>query len=278
MKATAISLRLMPSLREVSAAPVGAALAGRSFLTWCATPRLSGTVHFGRRDLGDASVLASLYGLASHPSLRPPLRRVVDGRAFEGVDEDAWAHMAEVMSQQTSALHGRFERQAVVVTGGVSGARTAALLPALGPGDAFRLFTNALEAYVWADPEHGRDAHAAVESLLETLGANALLARVRAWIAAHLREADLPACARALGVSSRTLQRRMAATGRSFRELVALERVEAARALLTQSRASVKSVAYAVGCSSSSQLGVLLHRAGLPSTSKLRATSSSEGE
>ena len=186
--------------------------------------------------------------------------------------------MAEVMSQQTSALHGRFERQAVVVTGGVSGARTAALLPALGPGDAFRLFTNALEAYVWADPEHGRDAHAAVESLLETLGANALLARVRAWIAAHLREADLPACARALGVSSRTLQRRMAATGRSFRELVALERVEAARALLTQSRASVKSVAYAVGCSSSSQLGVLLHRAGLPSTSKLRATSSSEGE
>jgi AraC-like DNA-binding protein len=106
---------------------------------------------------------------------------------------------------------------------------------------------------------------------------DALAARVRAWIRAHLRHADLALCARTFGMSTRTIQRRLGVAGKSFREIVAAERVAAARSMLVRAGTSIDAVAYAVGCSSSSQLGVLLRRAGYPSPSALRADSARSG-
>jgi len=266
-------LRLVASFAEIEASPVGCAVHGSSFLAWCATSRLVGTVHVRRRDTADARALTRLYALARHPALRTPLRRVVDGTALAGVDEEAWNQMATAVGPQLDALRGVFERQAVIVAPTIEGARTAALLPALGPTDSYRVFTKAEEAYRWADPIDGAVAHAAVTALcdeLATLGDLDL--RARGWIRTHLRGARLAACARALGVSTRSLQRSLAAAGATFRAVLAAERVAAARERL-EGDAKVEAIARAVGCASASQLGALLRRAGLPSPARLRASS-----
>jgi AraC-like DNA-binding protein len=266
------SLRLVSSLDELVRAPIGRALAGSSFLAWCHGPRLVGTVHFGQRTESDARLLARLYELATHPALRPPLRRVVDGRALAGIDEDAWDHLTRTVVPRIDGLRGLFERQAVIVAPGLRGARTAALLAALGPGDVFRPFIDAEEGYRWADPVDGDAARAAVEEILTRReGLRVIQGRVRAWIGANLAEATAPACARALGLSTRSLQRELAAAGASFREMVVEARIRAACALLVETDTKVELVARAVGCSSSSQLSVLLRRAGLPTPAALRA-------
>lgn len=263
-------LRLALSLADYVRSPVGAALAGASFLTWCATPHLVGTVHFGHRDVDDARTLLGLYPLAGHPDLRAPLARVVDGRAFAGIDEAAWSVMADAVRRDHARLRGVFARQAVVVEEGLGGARTAALLPAFGPDDDFRLFTDPDEAYAWADPAQGRAAAGLVETLRAELGVGDVEPRVRAFVASHLRTATVEACAASLGLSTRSLQRKLRDQGTSFRSLLAEERARAAHALLRTSQGKIEAVARAVGCSSSSQLGVLLRRFGFPAPSILR--------
>jgi len=264
-------LQLVDSLRTLERSPVGRALAGRSFLAWCATPRLVGTVHLGQRDLADARVLLGLYQLATHPALKPPLRRVVDGRHFVGVDADAWDRMVSDIRPSLGPLSRTFERQAIVIPAGVAGARIASLLPALGPGDAFRAFENVGEAYRWADPRDGARAQTDVDALVETLHGDArMVAEALRWITAHLREADVVRCAAAVSLSPRSLQRRLSVRRRSFRALVAEARVNAALTLLKTTDLKVEVVARQVGCSSSSQLGVLLRRWGHPPPSSSR--------
>lgn len=250
---------------------MGAALAGTSFLTWCATPRLVGTVHFGRRDTVDAHTLIRLYALARHPVMKRPLRRVVDGRRLAGIDGDAWTRMTGAVMPQLDTLRGLFERQAVIVTPSLEGARNVALLPALGPGDEYRVFTDADEAYRWADPVDGPRAHAAVARLLEELATtDDLVLRARAWIATHLRDARIQRCAIALGVSARSLQRHLSAAQTSFRQIVTSERLAAARERLVDGASKIEAVARDVGFSSASQLGAALRRAGLPSPARVR--------
>ena len=238
-------------------------------MTWCATPRVVGTVHFGTRPVQDAQTLLRLYALANHPDLSPPLRRVVDGRWFASVDEDAWSALAPV-AERAEQLRSLFERQAIIVPSGLRGAQLAALLGALGPGDAFRPFTSSTEAYAWAVGADGARIERRVDALMAPILADAAAARVRGWIASHLADADLGRCARALGMSVRTLQRSLGREGQSFRTLAAHERVRTATTLLASPHAKVETVAQQVGAASASHLAQLLKRAGHPPPSAWR--------
>jgi len=272
---TPSGLRLVSRVEELLSEPVGRALSGASFLTWCFTPSLAGTVHFGQRDVADATTLMRLYALVGHRSLRLPLRRIVDGRDFAGVDSDAWDLQVRVMGGRLPDLRHVIERQALVLRPGPEGVRVSSLLTTGGPGDPFEPFADPLAAFRWADPEHGPAAYAAVEALMaEVSGPSRVVAQVRAWIAANLRAASVEACARALGSSRRSLQRQLARAETSFRELLQRARVATARQLLTQSDAKVAAVAHAVGFSSTSQLSVALRRAGGPAPSRLREPAS----
>jgi len=266
-------LTLVAQFEELAVCPVGRALAGDSFLSWCYSPRLGGTVHFGQRGASDAAVLVRMYGLVGHRALRLPLRRVVDGREFSNVDDDAWSMMVGRVGPRIDALRGIIERQAIIVMPGPDGVRVSGLLPALGPGDPFRIFEDAAEAYAWADPDDGPAAHAAVEQLRSEIGGTArVVSAARAWIRNNLRTASVTACGNQLGQSRRSLQRHLASAGVSFRALVSEVRVEAARALLLEGDGKIASIAHTVGCSSASQLGTLLRRAGESPPSAIRST------
>ena len=271
---TAHGFRLVKSVEDLRTRIVGRAVVGESFAAWCATPRLVGTIHFGVRTAHDSGTLAKLYALSDHPELEPPLWRVVDGRFLDRIEEDAWSFMVARVGPVTERLGDLFERQAVIVPPGVRGAKLAGLLGALGPGDKFRTFTDAPAAYAWAAPDGGAAAHTRVEQLLAMLVSRSPLVRVQAWVAAHLADATVDGCARALGTSARSLQRALHLAGHSFRSVLLSARSEAAAALLASPDTKVESVARLVGASSSSHLARMLKRAGSSAPSKLRRSRS----
>jgi AraC-like DNA-binding protein len=66
--------------------------------------------------------------------------------------------------------------------------------------------------------------------------------------------------ARSLGVSERTLQRRLQEHGTNFQEQLNASQVRAAQKLLSTTNATVAEVAIAVGCSSPQYFNVLFRR------------------
>ncbi|HVL19399.1 MAG TPA: AraC family transcriptional regulator [Amaricoccus sp.] len=88
-----------------------------------------------------------------------------------------------------------------------------------------------------------------LDDLRQPAGEAGLLAQVRAVIGLHLghRTITVPMVARELGVSSRTLQRRLADEGTSLRELLNRVRVDLGRVHLRDGRASNAEIARALG-------------------------------
>jgi AraC-like DNA-binding protein len=78
--------------------------------------------------------------------------------------------------------------------------------------------------------------------------------RLRAWFVDHLSAGspDAGAAARAMGMSLRSLQRRLSEQGTSFREVLQDTRLDLARSYLTEGRYSVTEIAFLLGFADSS--------------------------
>ncbi len=118
-------------------------------------------------------------------------------------------------------------------------------VPVLGPGgwvEPPHLLDTGLWALAW---EEALPAPPPVSAAPSNAG---MAAQARALIAADLGRAWSPLdLAAALGVSPRTLQRRLTAAGTSLRDLTAAARVEAAAAMLAQTARSLGAIGFACG-------------------------------
>jgi AraC-like DNA-binding protein len=93
-----------------------------------------------------------------------------------------------------------------------------------------------------------RTADATVRQALGGGHADSIVDEVRAHVRQWIREApDADEVARALGLSLRTLQRRLGEAGASFREVALAVKIDVAKELLEQPQLSIADVARAVG-------------------------------
>ncbi|MFK7987320.1 MAG: helix-turn-helix domain-containing protein [Sandaracinaceae bacterium] len=83
---------------------------------------------------------------------------------------------------------------------------------------------------------------------------------VRAWIRAHLATATVDGCAVALGMSTRSLQRRLEELDTSFRHELEVARIGRAQDLLSHPDAKVAAVARTVGYARSQSLSAVFRR------------------
>lgn len=233
-------------------------MAGPTFLVWVATPSLGGTAVWGRPSAPDAERLTALWDL--DPVRVPGDLSVLHCRALVALD-DAALRAAFPGIQRTMADFDHLARRHAVVVDRASavGALIAGIFVVRDATHPFQLFDDLESAFAWLDPPEAAAVRLEVERLVERWSGGELLGRLRALLALDLAGASLPRAARALGVSTRSLQRGLGEAGRSFRGELDAARVAVATELLAQG-AKLDEVARRVGSSSVNNFCTLYKR------------------
>jgi AraC-like DNA-binding protein len=244
-------------------------VSGERFLVWSADPTIGGGVAWGRFDAAELVGLERALAFDLDPARDAPYDLVFDGRRIEGIAGDVFEQFERRIQPRLLAQEALIRRVAIIVPPGLVGAVLLGTPAATGARFAWRAFAEAREAFAWL----GRDAlHDEVEAVLASVigGARAVPA-LRNWFAAHLERPLMVDAARALGRSSRTLQRDLAAAGTSFRAELERTRVDVARALLVDGDAKIEAIGRRVGCASHSAFSALFVRVTGESPSAFRA-------
>ena len=222
-------------------------------------PHLSGIVLWGHVDgpaIADLGlVIATRYAQAPEPH-----PAYLDLRGVESVTPSVFTVRSQLLANLTKVMTRHTTRVAMVHAGGLVGATFVgirAISPAPVP-EAF--FTEPREALRSIGCDRDADLLVEVERLrAEVLAPTVLLRDVRGLLEREPRM-SLHDAARALGMSERSLQRRLADEGTTFQQQQTQATVRSAQRLLLESCASITEVAVDLGYASPQQLATLFRR------------------
>jgi len=130
------------------------------------------------------------------------------------------------------------------------------------PPYTVELFDDRARALAWlgvSAPEEIEGAIAREEDRIA--GAPVLLRDLRALLEQRLNDTSLDACARTLGLSQRSLQRKLSEHETSFQLEANAARVRVAKRLLRETDDKLTHVAHEVGCASLASFSTLFRRA-----------------
>jgi AraC-like DNA-binding protein len=173
---------------------------------------------------------------------------LVDARALEGIDPGAFESLQEFARRNLERSRDKVERLAFVLPAGVSGAVVAGFYGVIGPPFPVQTFADRAAALSWL----GHDVAAALDAALaEVRGIPPLLGALRAFLRGELAAPTVENAAGRLGLSVRTLQRRLRENQTSFAREVQTARIEEAKRRLRESEDAVTVVALELGFGSS---------------------------
>ncbi len=247
------------------AAPVGSYVASASFLVWCSEPTLYGYAIWGSPDEAEIRRLCALLDVELRPAAVPHAS-FVDLRRLEGVDPRAFATFAHHVRSRTPAYRTWVTRQARVRPSGLAGAVVAGFGEVVPPPHPVLLHEDPGEALAWLCGVERPDLAEELEALIAAaMGALPVVQHLRRVLVPPLAGVTLRSAARALGVSERTLQRRLRGEGSTFQAEFAAAQLRAAQELLRATDLKLEVIAREVGCGSLATFSALFRRrAGLP--------------
>lgn len=255
------------------------------FAFWAAANGVTGITVWGHLTEEDAQGLRQVIEavLATNPEERWPNRAsLVDASEVVGVDPRAFEIMAAHFADQR-LTKGRPARQAMIRPRGYTGSVVAGFFSVARAPFETAVFTSVAEALAWAGKPDSALA-ADLDQLRETLTqASSELKALHGILSADVAGITLTTAARRLGVSSRTLQRRLQDSGTTFHEQRSAAQVRAAKVALVQTEDKIAAIARSVGCASASQFSALFRRQTGESPREFRdrsrgATSQSKGD
>ena len=231
--------------------PLGRYLAGDNFLHWYASPELCGFTVWGIPGEAQISRLTQVLDVELAPAL--PHMSLVDARRLEAPDSNGLSVLVKYMAKRGGSFAQTVKRQALVRPEGMAGAVVGGFYSLVKSGYPTHAFADPLEALIWLGrPE--AEARALLNELSELvarqMGMSPLLSELHRVLRLRLTEASLADVARVMGMSERTLQRRLRESGTSFQTELNTVQVRTAQALLLESNAKVTAVAVEVGCAS----------------------------
>ena len=242
-------LRLEQDVDTFVRDPLGRYVMGPGWLHFCATPTLWGATLWGRAEQQN---LTSLFDLVErtieqageHVSL-------LDIRGLEHVDLASFGLIGRYMSRHRATLASRVIRHAVIRAEGVLGAVVSGSYEIFAAPYPVSLFTDFDQALAWLDPPLDAAIRDSVARLCESAaGVPSLLTQLHAVLGTDLDHADLPRAAARLGITARTLQRRLQALGTSFRAELDITRIREAQRRMLHSDCPLTEVAVDLGFSS----------------------------
>jgi AraC-like DNA-binding protein len=238
----------------------GRYLLARAFLVARPTPGVQWVAAWGR--LAEPDLAAFLDVLAAEADAAPHVS-LIDLRRLEGVDAPAVARLAEFMGAERAAQKRVTLRQAMVRPPGYAGVVVAGFWQVYAPPYDVAIFDEvhpALLSLGLADDPAIELARACEELVLREERDAALITPLRAWLAESLQVADEASAARCLGMSVRTLQRKLHAAGTSFGKELVAARMRVAMTALAETDRTLKEIALDVGIPSASQFSTVFRR------------------
>jgi AraC-like DNA-binding protein len=242
------------NLLEFAASPIGRAVHSRHTMLWFCAPRLSVVSLWGRPDQDDMAQLEQAMD-ADWAFRTEPFSALIDLRRLQGIDEHVVAQYATALTARQDRQH-RILRCAVVLP--PDGWLVRAIATVGPPLDAaassgghsmlYQVFSELAPALAWLP---GFDAASLTDfdGLVEQAQADAVAAdALHQYLLANLTRAiPLTTAARELGVSARTLQRRLRQAKMTFQDELAKARIERAKELLRTTDLKLFTVAQEVG-------------------------------
>lgn len=271
-------MRACVDLAELIASPVGRCISGPTWLYFYPRIGLCGFVVWGRPGPDDLEALVRVL----HVELgAPPHVALVDARRVEGVDPRGFAVLERYVREQHAALARAVERLAVVRPGGLVGAVTAGFFGVTPPPYPVELFDDRARAIEWLGVPDAASVLAEIaEEEARASSAPPLLRDLSAFLETSLSDAvTLARAARALGMSERSLQRKLGEHGTTFQDELAGARVRVAERLLRDGDAPLTQIAFETGCASLASFSAAFRRrtGETPSAFRARARLRREG-
>lgn len=264
-------LQRAESLEDLTVDPYGKYFVGRTWLSFFAPHgRFSGTIVWGEPTPDDVRAWESCADLRISP-ICGPHATLFDAHKVERLGPSAFGELARYASKNVDGFRDRITRLAIVHAGSFAGAVAAGFTKLVPVPFPTEVFDEVGKALAWL----GCESDAA---LLEQLGAvkdearavAPIVQKLAAFLAHHPRATPEQA-ARALALSTRSLQRRLSEQKTTFRHEVDLARVRLAQRLLRDSEQSITEIAIQVGLTSPQHLSTLFHKLGHESPSEWRS-------
>lgn len=239
---------------EMIADPVGKFVAGEAYLHFCATPTLWGVVLWGRPDETQALGLGRTLVKQMAPPCVPHVS-ILDASRLEGADPGAFHAAERYLTRYGEVLKSWLLRLALVRPSGVHGAVIAGAFDVLPRPYPVRVYADVPSAYAWLVAENGArdwpdDATFIAALHDEVTGTSSTVGALRAMLDAHLEGIAVAEAAKQLGLSERSLQRKLGDSGTTFQDELADARVRAAKRLLIDGDAPLTNIALDIGCAS----------------------------
>ena len=229
----------------------------RSFAYWQAEGRVFGIVIWGRPDESDVDGMCAAHEVGADPRFRGHTS-LVDVRALDAVDLLAFERLLAYLKKRRDAWSPNVSRQAVLHRGGFAHATIAGMFQFLQPGHPVAFYDEPGAAYAAIG---AADVEAEVEALRERiLAVPDIVRRVQNAFEALPPRAGFDDVARSVGMSVRSLQRHLAASGSSLRLERQAHMIRLTERLLEGTDLDLDAIAAQVGAASASHL-VTLFRA-----------------
>ncbi|SEU28308.1 helix-turn-helix transcriptional regulator [Stigmatella erecta] len=231
--------------------PIGRYLMGDGFLHWYAEEDLCGFSLWGRPAESQVRRLIEVLDVEKTP--RAPHASLVDARWLEAPDPSAFTLFVKYMQQREREFASSVVRQALVRPEGLVGATVGGFYSLLSPSYPSKVFTSTAEAMAWLGLPETRSAPllAEIQQLIDVATGQApVLQELHRVLRPRLVNANLADTAREMGMSERTLQRRLKEAGTSFQAELNAVQVRTAQALLLETDMKLTAVAVDVGCAS----------------------------
>jgi AraC-like DNA-binding protein len=270
-------LQRAETLEVLAPNPQGKYFVGRTWLSFFAAHgRFSGTIVWGDPSVEDVERWQACADLRLSPACAPHAT-LFDGHKMDRLTPSVFGVLEKYASKNHAELKQQITRLAVVHGGTFAGAIAAGFTKLVAVPFPAEIFTDVTKALRWLGcegdapllDELGRvqEEARAVPQILRDLGSFLL----------HHPRATPAEAARALALSTRSLQRRLTEQKTTFRHELDAARVRLAQRLLLDSAASVTEVAMQVGLTSPQHLSTVFRRLGHESPSEWRARARAHG-
>jgi AraC-like DNA-binding protein len=244
------------SPEEFLEAPEGCCVTGRSVSLFFAEG-VAGCVLGGAVEGEDIATALRLVG-AIHRASSEPFVGVIDATDLTEAAPSTFGHYRAYVDAYAEELRRYVPRAAIARPGSfLLGALAEGFFRLVPMPYEVRLFADVRTASKWLGAPHASSLVARVRAIRSEDG---IAARLRQVFRDRLRFVGIEDGATALGLSPRSLQRRLKAEGTTFRRELDRARVEAAQRSMRAEDASLTRIAYEVGCASPAHLTTLFQR------------------